>query len=122
MPASAPSQSEGLHVPNQVPRSPLSPLNPSSPLYPDGIIAPVWVRKHIELVPCVFVLFTRLWEAPPPASPLEGSNHNERDEERRRDAELSADLSARKKMTTERGIKLTVVLMASRRMLGTLPS
>lgn len=105
-------------APNQVPRSPLSPLNPSSPLYPDGIIAPIWVRKHVELVPCVFVLFTRLWESPPPASPLEGANHSERDEERRRDAELAAEIGARKKTTSERGIKLTVVLMASRRMLG----
>lgn len=60
----------------------------------------------------------RLWEAPPPASPLEGQNHGDRDDERRRDTDLAAEISARKKLTAERGIKLTVVLMASRRMLG----
>ena len=60
----------------------------------------------------------RLWESPPPASPLESQRVAERDEERKRDAELAAEISARKKTTAERGIKLTVVLMASRRMLG----
>jgi hypothetical protein len=112
------TQPDGTSGSTQVPRSPLSPLNPSSPLYPDGIIAPIWVRKHIELVPCVFVLFMRLWEPPPPASPLEVQHNAERDEERKRDTELASEISARKKTTSERGIKLTVVLMASRRMLG----
>jgi len=60
----------------------------------------------------------RLWEPPPPASPLESQRVAERDEERKRDAELAAEISARKKTTSERGIKLTVVLMASRIMLG----
>ena len=39
------------------------------------------------------------------------------EEERRRDAELSAEIALRKKSTNERGVKLTVVLMASRRLL-----
>ena len=72
----------------------------------------------MELVPCAFVLFMRLWEPPPPSSPLEVQHNAERDEERKRDAELASEISARKKTTSERGIKLTVVLMASRRMLG----
>ncbi|THH12527.1 hypothetical protein EW146_g7608 [Bondarzewia mesenterica] len=103
--------------------SPLSPLTPSSPLHPDGLIAPIWVRKHTALVPSVFVLFTKLYETPhqPPKSPLDTQDpeyEREREqEERRRDAELSADIAQRKKSTTERGIKLTVVLMASRKML-----
>jgi hypothetical protein len=109
---------DGSPSSQQTPCSPLSPLNPSSPLYPDGIIAPIWIRKHIELVPSVFVLFMRLWEAPPPASPLEAQNSGDREEERRRDAALAAEIAVRKKSTVERGIKLTVVLMASRRMLG----
>ncbi|KAF8308283.1 hypothetical protein DL93DRAFT_2220330 [Clavulina sp. PMI_390] len=117
IPTSANSQADGPSTHNQSPRSPLSPLNPSSPLYPDGMIAPIWVRKHIELVPCVFLLFMRLWEAPPPASPLEASNPSDRDDERKRDTELAAEIGARKKTTAERGMKLTVVLMASRRML-----
>ncbi len=101
-----------------VPHSPLSPLIPSSPLYPDGIIAPIWVRKHLELVPSVFVLFLRLWESSPPSSPLDTGNSQDKDEERRQDIDLSAEIAARKRSTGERGIKLTVVLLASRRMLG----
>ncbi|TFY76432.1 hypothetical protein EWM64_g7579, partial [Hericium alpestre] len=103
--------------------SPLSPLTPSSPLYPDGLIAPIWVRKHTALVPSVFVLFMRLYESPPPSSrsPLEAfdpERMRERDEEeRRKDTELSAEVAKRKRTTNERAIKLTVVLIASRRML-----
>ncbi|KZP28516.1 hypothetical protein FIBSPDRAFT_917686 [Athelia psychrophila] len=108
---------------NPVAHSPLSPLTPSSPLYPDGLIAPIWIRKHTSLVPSVFVLFLRLFELPlhAPRSPLDhpdAEREREREqEERRRDTELSAEIAARKRSTNERGIKLTVVLMASRRML-----
>jgi hypothetical protein len=104
--------------------SPLSPLTPTSPLYPDGLIAPIWIRKHTTLVPSVFVLFMRIFEFPPhnPRSPLDlPSSEREREreqEERRRDNDLAAEVAMRKKSTNERGIKLTVVLMASRKMLG----
>ncbi|KAJ7716532.1 Gryzun, putative trafficking through golgi-domain-containing protein [Mycena metata] len=103
--------------------SPLSPLTPSSPLHPDGLIAPIWIRKHTTLVPSVFVMFLRIYEYPPhmPRSPLDPPDPDrERDrelEERKRDAELAADIALRKKSTNERNIKLTVVLMATRRML-----
>lgn len=54
-------------------------------------------------------------------SPLDPPDpEHERDkteEERRRDNELSSEVAARKKTTNERGIKLTVVLLATRRML-----
>ena len=105
-------------VPTGPAHSPLSPLTPTSPLYPDGLIAPIWVRKHIDLVPAVFVLFLRLAELPPPASPLDPRDVSEKEEEKRKDSELSAEIAARKKTTSERNIKLTVVLLASRRMLG----
>ncbi|RDX49266.1 hypothetical protein OH76DRAFT_1483227 [Lentinus brumalis] len=92
--------------------SPLSPLTPSSPLYPDGLIAPIWIRKHTTLVPSVFVVFMRIYESPT------GKDEREREaEERKRDSELAAEIAQRKKSTNERSIKLTVVLMASRRML-----
>ncbi|KAH7329744.1 Foie gras liver health family 1-domain-containing protein [Rhizoctonia solani] len=97
-------------------RSPLSPLTPTSPLFPDGLIAPIWIRKHIELVPSVFVVFMRLWEAPAPKSPLEPRTESE-EEEKQRDTDLAMEIAARKRSTTERGIKLTVVLLASRRAL-----
>lgn len=99
--------------------SPLSPLTPSSPLYPDGLIAPIWIRKHTALVPSVFVLFLRLFEAPAvhARSPLDPPDTEREQEERRRDLDLSTEVADRKKTTNERGIKLTVVLLATRRML-----
>ncbi|PIL33423.1 hypothetical protein GSI_04045 [Ganoderma sinense ZZ0214-1] len=97
--------------------SPLSPLTQSSPLHPDGLIAPIWIRKHTTLVPSVFVVFMRIYESPAP-SPGQEQDQKEREaEERKRDAELAAEISQRKKTTNERNIKLTAVLMASRRML-----
>ncbi|KAI5120282.1 hypothetical protein M0805_005339 [Coniferiporia weirii] len=113
---------------SQPPHSPLSPLTPSSPLHPDGLVAPIWIRKHTSLVPAVFVLFLRLFEHPTPMtaprSPLEPDGpdvQKEREErekeERRRDTELAKEIADRKKSTNERGMKLTVVLMASRKML-----
>ncbi|QRW12406.1 trafficking protein particle complex subunit 11 [Ceratobasidium sp. AG-Ba] len=61
--------------------------------------APIWIRKHIELVPAVFVLFARLWEAPIPKSPLEPKPDAETGEERQRDTELAAEIAARKRST-----------------------
>jgi hypothetical protein len=86
--------------------SPLSPLTPTSPLHPDGLIAPVWVRKHTELVPSVFVLFLRLYERT--GAPLD-------DGERQREADEATvrEISDRRRRLGERGIRLTVVLMAS---------
>ncbi|KAI0724685.1 Gryzun, putative trafficking through golgi-domain-containing protein [Fomitopsis betulina] len=100
--------------------SPLSPLTPSSPLYPDGLIAPIWIRKHTRLVPSVFVVFTRLFEhAPTTRAPLETAeaDRDREVEERKRDTELCAEIAARKKTVSERGVKLTVVLLASRKLL-----
>lgn len=103
--------------------SPLSPLTPSSPVYPDGLIAPIWIRKHTTYVPSVFVLFLRIYEAPhsipnSPLDQLDADTQRERvEEERRRDTELSAEIAQQKKSTGQRGIKLTVVLVASRKML-----
>ncbi|EMD33144.1 hypothetical protein CERSUDRAFT_118207 [Gelatoporia subvermispora B] len=103
--------------------SPLSPLMPSSPMYPDGLISPFWIRKHTTLVPAVFVIFMRIYESPvqAPRSPLDvpdADREREREaEERRRDTELAADIAQRKKHMNDYGVKLTVVLLASRRML-----
>jgi hypothetical protein len=98
--------------------SPLSPLTPSSPLYPDGLIAPVWIRKHAELVPSVFLLFLRLYETPPREaglSPLgdEVLASAEREREKEADEALIKEISDRRMRLQDRGIKLTVVLMAS---------
>ncbi|KZS99570.1 uncharacterized protein LAESUDRAFT_765394 [Laetiporus sulphureus 93-53] len=92
--------------------SPLPPLIPTSPLYPDGLIAPIWVRKHTTLVPSVFVMFMHIFEPSQnaPHSPLDpgDGDHEIEAEERMRDNELCAEI-AQKKSTSERGVKLMVI-------------
>lgn len=109
-------------TPDAAPHSPLSPLTSTSPLHPDGLIAPVWVRKHAELVPAVFVLFLRMWEAP---RSEEGSDEDkaareaaDREKEKEMDDMLVKEIGDRRRRLGERGIKLTVVLMASAAALG----
>jgi hypothetical protein len=89
--------------------SPLSPLTPSSPTYPDGLITPMWVRKHAEFTPSVFVLFLRLWESSDPNTTPEQLQEKERE----MDDSLVKEIADRRRRLGERGIKLTVVLMAS---------
>lgn len=76
-------------------RSPLSPLQPSGPLFPDGIIAPSWVRKHWEYVPGVYVAVCALDEAAA-------------------DDALIAALAALRAQLWPRAIKLAVVLLCRR--------
>lgn len=98
--------------------SPISPLSPASPLYPDGIMAPIWIRKHREMIPAVFVLVLRLGEfdySTSTAGPLDTTQKD--DAEREQDAELVSEILDRKRSTVERGIKLAVVLLCSRRLL-----
>ena len=96
-------------------RSPLSPLHPTSPLFPDGLIAPIWTRKHRELVPAVFVAFHCLAERPQgELTPEAGA------ELRKQDERLIELIAERKRGLTERGIKMTVVLLTTRQMLGKL--
>ena len=37
--------------------SPLSPLTPGSPTFPDGILTPLWILKHQNLLPSVLIAF-----------------------------------------------------------------
>ncbi|SPO30612.1 uncharacterized protein UTRI_05229 [Ustilago trichophora] len=101
----SPSESSTAAFAALPPRSPLSPLHPNSPQFPDGLIAPVWVRKHRELIPSVFVSFHCL-----PTSP-------DAEEARTADEALIKTISERRRTLTERGIKLTIVLLTEREML-----
>ncbi|GAA5947145.1 hypothetical protein JCM3765_002176 [Sporobolomyces pararoseus] len=114
--SSAPSSSAPTPQPPAALHSPISPLTPTSPLYPDGIIAPIWIRKHRELIPSVFILVLRLFESP--SSGGGPVNLEEREEEERQhDAQLIREIIDRKRSTLERGIKLAVVLLCSRELL-----
>ncbi|OWZ51735.1 hypothetical protein C351_03530 [Cryptococcus neoformans c8] len=119
---SSPTTTPSLNDPTvpTAPHSPLSPLVPSSPLYPDGLIAPVWVRKHAELIPSVFVLFLRLYESPirhmpsdETAEETQAREAEEKQKEKEMDDLLIKEIGDRRRKLGERGIKLTVVLMAS---------
>lgn len=110
-----------------MPHSPLSPLTTSSPLYPDGLLAPIWVKKHAEMVPSVFVMFLRLYEAPSAtgehgaaADPAAAQARREAEKAMEKDADegLVKEIAERRRRLGERGIKLTVVLMASAAALG----
>ena len=37
--------------------SPISPLSPGSPTYPDGLLTPLWITKHQDLIPAAVINF-----------------------------------------------------------------
>ncbi|BAE56503.1 unnamed protein product [Aspergillus oryzae RIB40] len=45
------------HAPYFVLHSPISPLTPSSPIFSDGLLTPLWVTKHQNLVPAAVINF-----------------------------------------------------------------
>ena len=53
--------------------STISPLTPGSPLYPDGIFTPLWITKHQNRLPAVFITFFTL-----AADPNTSSLHDNR--------------------------------------------
>lgn len=109
-----PQSGSAAHQPQQALHSPISPLSPSSPLHPDGIMAPIWIRKHREMVPAVFILVLRLFSV----EPSSGLDQLTKDDlERTQDADLVRDITERKRSTVERGIKLAVILVCSRALL-----
>ncbi|KAJ5684782.1 uncharacterized protein N7477_001127 [Penicillium maclennaniae] len=79
--------------------SPISPLTPSSPTFPDGLLTPLWVTKHQELVPAAVINFFPLSLDP---------NMNSL-----RDNQLKIEINSLKKEWTESGYKtrfLTVLI------------
>lgn len=88
-------------------------------------MAPIWIRKHRELIPSAFVLVLRLYEfgghhsdSALDQSELEAGPLDKEKVERVRDNDMVNEIINRKRVCAERGIKLAVVLLASREMLG----
>ncbi|WFC97592.1 hypothetical protein MYAM1_000307 [Malassezia yamatoensis] len=79
------------------PRSHLSPLQVGSPLFPDGILSPAWIRKHLEYIPSVQIVFYVL----PDASVSE-------------DAALIEAMTEMRTQNRIRGIRHVAVLLANR--------
>ncbi|TPX39922.1 hypothetical protein SeMB42_g06184 [Synchytrium endobioticum] len=99
-----------------VAHSPLSPLTATSPLHPDGLISPLWINRHRELLPSVILGFYDLWE--PPSTQLApdrnrdplGAQHAA-SLERERDSALCQEINDKRKPAQERGIKFSVVIL-----------
>ncbi|CEH15433.1 FOIE GRAS [Ceraceosorus bombacis] len=110
-------------------RSPLSPAHPASPLWPDGIMTPLWLRRHREQRGAVWVMVAVL----PTLSNKAASTQNTEDRAtaeheqvgvasdaqqlKETDEALIKVIAERKRTMSERGIKLTVVLLTEREML-----
>ncbi|TPX36615.1 hypothetical protein SmJEL517_g01153 [Synchytrium microbalum] len=99
-----------------IPHSPLSPLTSSSPLYPDGLMTPLWLKRHRELIPSVMVGFYDLWERPS----AEQAPDRNRDPlgaqqaatlERERDGLLAQEINDKRRGAQERGIKFSAVIL-----------
>ncbi|KAJ3122014.1 hypothetical protein HK098_003169 [Nowakowskiella sp. JEL0407] len=92
------------------PHSTLSPSNASSPLYPDGIMTPLWVKKHREEIPSIIVgCFELMMSDKKDPSSVGGSVTLDLDRER--DLILCSEINEKKKHAFERGIKFAVVIL-----------
>ncbi|KAJ5546892.1 hypothetical protein N7494_004477 [Penicillium frequentans] len=57
-PTSDPDSNSPAASTSYVLHSPISPLSPGSPTFPDGLLTPLWVTKHQELVPAAVINFS----------------------------------------------------------------
>ncbi|KAI1316382.1 hypothetical protein EDD11_010024 [Mortierella claussenii] len=107
------------------PSSSLSPSSPSSPLYPDGLISPLWIRRHREQIPSVYIAFVDLWDRESIIGNGEGNGpqlgFSDKGPlgvvdpmERERDIILAQELLERRKAAQERAVKFAAVIMLQR--------
>ncbi|KAG0336203.1 hypothetical protein BG004_008161 [Podila humilis] len=104
----------------------LSPSSSSSPLYPDGLISPVWVKRHREQIPSVFIAVVNLWDRETSGvgnSADMGYQRNFSEKgplgvidpmERERDIVLAQELLERRKAAQERSVKFATVILLQR--------
>ncbi|CAO3664089.1 unnamed protein product [Rhizopus microsporus] len=99
----------------------LSPLSPDSPVYPDGIMTPLWIKRHLYH-PSVVVGFYELWDwqnetgerAKRETGPL-ASQILIDPTEREYDMSLANEINMRRKYFQDKGIKFAAVLMLKQR-------
>ncbi|ORZ16695.1 Gryzun, putative trafficking through golgi-domain-containing protein [Lobosporangium transversale] len=102
----------------------LSPSSPSSPLYPDGLISPLWIRRHRDQIPSVFVAVVDLWDRESIVDFSEGNHQRVFSDkgplgvvdplEREHDTVLAQELLERRKAAQERLVKFAVVILLQR--------
>ncbi|KAG0281850.1 hypothetical protein BGZ95_008992 [Linnemannia exigua] len=112
-------QTNQLHLSQQS----YSPTVPSSPLYPDGLITPLWIRRHREQIPSVFIAVVDLWDRESIAGNADKGQRGFSDKgplgvvdpmERDHDTTLAQELLERRKASQERGVKFAAVVMLQR--------
>ncbi|KAG0246951.1 hypothetical protein BGX31_003438 [Mortierella sp. GBA43] len=97
-----------------------SPTSPSSPLYPDGLVTPLWIKRHREKITSVFIAVVDLWDR----ESLNGTDDNGQRTfsdkgplgivdpmERERDTALAQELLERRKAAQERYVKFAAVIL-----------
>jgi hypothetical protein len=89
----------------QKPHSLLSPLSHSSPLYPDGLITPSWLDKHLTKLPACLLHFVDLYER---------DSRLEKD----RDLITCSVINESRKAASDRGIRYFVVIILKTRSHG----
>lgn len=96
--------------------SSLSPNNQASPLFPDGIITPLWCKKHQLESPAVIIMFFDLWKFDAGANNSEENKLHHilnqssvQNTVREKDSALAQTISDYRKLMNERGIKLIAV-------------
>ncbi|KAI7905331.1 Gryzun, putative trafficking through golgi-domain-containing protein [Cokeromyces recurvatus] len=99
------------------PHSNLSPLSQDSPLYPDGVMTPLWIKKHLYL-PSVVVGFYDIWESEEKAQREVGPLSSQvliDPAERENDTNLAAEINSRRKYFQDKGIKFAAAIILKRR-------
>ncbi|KAG0211965.1 hypothetical protein BGX28_007048 [Mortierella sp. GBA30] len=103
----------------------LSPSSATSPLYPDGLITPLWIRRHREQIPSVFIAIVDLWDRESVLGNRgDGSNQRAFSDkgplgvidpmEREHDIVLAQELLERRKAAQDRGVKFAAVVILQR--------
>ncbi|KAI8364823.1 Gryzun, putative trafficking through golgi-domain-containing protein [Choanephora cucurbitarum] len=98
------------------PHSNLSPLSNDSPLYPDGIMTPLWIKKHLYL-PSAVVGFYDMFagsQAKRETGPL-ASQVLIDPLDREHDMQLAAEINNRRKYFQEKGVRFAAVVMLKQR-------
>ncbi|KAF9097975.1 hypothetical protein BGX29_007838 [Mortierella sp. GBA35] len=88
-----------------------------------GLITPLWIRRHREQIPSVFIAVVDLWDRESIAGTADNSQRGFSDKgplgvidpmERDHDTTLAQDLLERRKASQERGVKFAAVIILQR--------
>ncbi|CAO3693960.1 unnamed protein product [Rhizopus stolonifer] len=96
-----------------VTHSTLSPLSSDSPVYPDGLMTPLWMKRHMYYPSTVvgfYELYTSVEKAKRETGPL-ASQILIDPTEREHDMSLSNEINVRRKYFQDKGVKFSAVIL-----------